>query len=138
MDYVEAVKERLRFDEVDEQTPEKISGHEEAEGPALPVRARIEAIECEGEQEKEDELLELCGMARDAVAKIYSPRECGGRAAGIIGQAREEAANAADSDAEAKRDGEEIAGARADVREALGERRASRRGDRRRSFFRRR
>ena len=52
---------------------------------------------------------------------MAGPGECGGRAAGVVGEAGEEAADAADGDADAERDGEEVAGAGADVGEALEE-----------------
>ncbi len=82
---------------------------------------RVEAVECEGEQEKEGELVELGGMAWDAVAEVDAPWECGGCAASVVCEAGEEAADAADGDAEAEWDGEEVAGAGADVGEALDE-----------------
>src|SRR6185437_2041920 len=60
-------------------------------------------------------------MPRDAVAEVDAPGQRGRFAAGVVGEAGEEAADAADGDAEAERDGEEIAGAGADVRETFDE-----------------
>lgn len=60
-------------------------------------------------------------MAADAVAEVDAPGQRGGRAVGVVGQAGEEAPDAANGDAEAERDGEEVAGAGADSCDCLGD-----------------
>ncbi len=60
-------------------------------------------------------------MAADAVAEVDAPGERGRGAVGVVGEAGEEAAEAADRDADAERDGEEVAGAGADAGEELDE-----------------
>ena len=60
-------------------------------------------------------------MARDAVAKIMPPRQCGGRAVGEVVEAREIATDAADRDPDRKRQREARAGARGDPGTALVE-----------------
>jgi hypothetical protein len=79
------------------------------------------AVEDEGEGDKEEELVELGGVAWDAVAEVDGPGEGGGGAVGVVGEAGEEAAEAADGDADAEGDGEEVAGAGADAGEELDE-----------------
>jgi hypothetical protein len=49
-------------------------------------------------------------VARDAVAEVDGPGEIRGRAVGVVGEAGEEASDAADGDAESERDGVEVAG----------------------------
>ena len=49
-------------------------------------------------------------MAGDAVAKVDGPGEARGRAVGVVGEAGEEASDAADGDAEGERDGVEVSG----------------------------
>jgi hypothetical protein len=79
------------------------------------------AVEDEGEGDKEEELVELGGVAGDAVAEVDGPGEGGGDAVGVVGEAGDEAAEAADGDADAEGDGEEVAGAGADAGEELDE-----------------
>ena len=63
----------------------------------------VVAVKDGGENDEEDDLVELGGMAGDAVAEVDGPRERGGGAVGVVGEAGEEAADAADDDAEAER-----------------------------------
>jgi hypothetical protein len=60
--------------------------------------------------EKEEDFVELGGVARDAVAEVDGPGECRGRAVGVVGEAGEEAPDAADGDAEGEGNGVEVAG----------------------------
>src|SRR5215472_16215696 len=76
--------------------------------------------------EKEDEeaehrqgLVKLDGVTQHAVAEIDAPRKTGRRAVGEIGQAREEAAEAPDGDAERERRHELQAGRTFDAGEEL-------------------
>ena len=71
---VETVVKGLRFDEVDGESPDEVGGEEETEGGALGVRVAIIAAKGESEQGKKEDLVELGGMAGDAVAKVNSPR----------------------------------------------------------------
>jgi hypothetical protein len=84
------------------------------------VRVAIIAAKGEGEQGKKEDLVELGGMAGDAVAEINSPRKRGARAEGIVGKASEEAAEAPDGNPYAEGDGEEVSGAGVNVLKALG------------------
>jgi len=59
-------------------------------------------------------------MTGNTIAEVYSPRERGGGAEGIVGKAREEAADTADGDTEAEGNGEEVAGPGMNVFEPLG------------------
>jgi hypothetical protein len=74
----------------------------------------------QGEQGKKENFVELGGMAGDAVAEVYSPRKVGGRAEGIVSKACKEAADAANGNADAKGNGEEISGPGVNVLEAFG------------------
>jgi hypothetical protein len=49
-------------------------------------------------------------VARDAVAEVDGPGERGGRAVGVVGEAGEEASDAADGNTDGERDGVEVAG----------------------------
>lgn len=60
-------------------------------------------------------------MAGDAVSEVDSPGKVGGSAVSIVGEAGEEASDAADGDAEGERDGVEISGGLADADVMLGE-----------------
>ena len=113
--------EGLRFDEVDEETPGEVGGEEETEGGAFGMVAAVVAMEGEGQCDEEENLVELGGMAGDSVAKVDGPGEGGRGAVGVVGEAGEETADAAYGDADAKWNGEEIAGAGANVADALGE-----------------
>src|ERR1700729_731834 len=110
LDQVEAVVEGLGFDEVDEETPGEIGGEEETEGGAFGMGPRVVAVEDDGERDEKEDLVELGGMAGDAVAEVYGPGQRGGGAVGVVGEAGEEAADAAYGDADAEGDGEEVAG----------------------------
>src|SRR5208282_27947 len=54
-------------------------------------------------------------MAADAVAEVHAPGQRSGRAVGVIGEAGEETADASDGDADAQRDGVEVASALRDA-----------------------
>jgi len=60
-------------------------------------------------------------MARDAVAEVDGPWEIRGRAVGVIGEAGEEASDAANGDAEGERNGIEVAGGLAESDVAFSE-----------------
>jgi hypothetical protein len=60
-------------------------------------------------------------MAGDAVAEVYGPREIGGSAVGVVGEAGEEASDASDGDAEGEGDGVEVAGGSAESDVAFDE-----------------
>ena len=111
LNQIESPECGLGFDEVDEQPPREVGSEKDAEGCAFAVRVFVEAVEQECEHEEEGDLVELCGMAGDAVAEVDGPWECGGRSVGVVGEAGEQAADTADSDADAERNGEEVAGA---------------------------
>jgi len=68
------------------------------------------AVEERNQEEQEGDLVELGGVARDAVAEVDGPGEAGGRAVGVVGEAGEEASDAADGDAKGERDGVEVTG----------------------------
>jgi len=119
LDQVEAVEEWLRLDEVDKEAPCKIGSHEETEGAAFVMPAGVESVKCEGEEDQEQEFVKLRGVAWYAIAEVNSPRECSRGATGVVGETGEEAADAADGDADAEWHGEEVAGAGANVGEAL-------------------
>ena len=121
MDEIEAVDCRLWFEEVDGEAPEEIGGDEDAEEGAVLVRAFAQEVERDRKQQEEENLVELGGVAGDAVAEVDRPGERGGDAVGVVGEAGEEAADAADGDAEAEWDGEEIAGAGFDVEDGFDE-----------------
>lgn len=59
-------------------------------------------------------------MAADSVAEINAPGQRRGDAVGVVGEAREEAADAAEGDAERERRGEEVAGGARFAGSALG------------------
>src|SRR5580700_7427005 len=118
---VESGDEGLGFDAIDEETPGEVSGEEDAEARAFAVLLLHGASEKKSEHEKEENFVELDGVAADAVAEIDGPGERGGFAVGVVGEAGEEAADAADGDADAEGQGEEIAGAAADAGEAFDE-----------------
>ena len=59
------------------------------------------------------------GWRGDAVAEVHAPRERGGFAVGVVCEARQEAADAADGDAQAERHGEQVPRTGADSAEAL-------------------
>lgn len=120
MNEVETVVEGLRFDEVDGESPGEVGGEEETEGGTFGVRVAIIAAKGEGEQGEEEDLVELGGMAGDAVAEVNSPRKGGGRAEGIVGKASEEAAEAPYGNPYAEGDSEEVSGAGVNVLKALG------------------
>jgi hypothetical protein len=63
----------------------------------------------------------LGGVAGDSVAEVDGPGECRGGAVGVVGEAGEEASDAADGDAEGEGDGVEVAGGGAESDVALGE-----------------
>src|SRR4051794_4992754 len=77
LNHVQAVDEGLGFDEVDEQAPGEIAGHEGTENNAVRVWPAVPAIECDGEEEEEEEFVELRGVARDAVAEVDAPGQRG-------------------------------------------------------------
>jgi hypothetical protein len=79
---IEAVVEGLRFDAVDGQSPGEVGGEEETKGGAFGMRAAIITAKGEGEQREEEDLVDLGGMAGNAVAEVYSPRKGSGRAEG--------------------------------------------------------
>lgn len=120
MNEVEAVVEGLRFDEVDGESPGEVGGEEETEGGSFGVRAAIIVAKGEGEQSKEEDLVELGGMAGDAIAEVNAPRNGGGGAEGIVGKASEEAADAPDGNPDAEGDDEEVSGSGMNVLKALG------------------
>jgi hypothetical protein len=60
-------------------------------------------------------------MAGDAVAEVDGPGEIRRRAVGVVGEAGEEASDAADGDAEGEGDGVEVAGRVAQSDVAFGE-----------------
>lgn len=74
----------LRLDEVDCESPHEIGRKEKTEGSAFRMRVAVISAEGEGEQGKEENFLELCGMTGDTVAKIHCPRKVGGRTEGIV------------------------------------------------------
>ena len=59
---------------------------------------------------RNDDLVQLRRMTRDAVAEIDAPRQTGGNAVRAIGQAGQEAADPSDRDPEHERQREQIAG----------------------------
>lgn len=119
---VEAIVEGLGLDEVDDQSPSEVCREEKTEGGAFGVRAKaMIAAKGEGEHGKEENLVELGGMAGDAVTEVHSPRERGGRSEGIVSKTSEEAADAAYGYADAKGDGEEISGAGVNLLEVFGD-----------------
>lgn len=121
LDQIEAEDEGLGFDEVDDETPEEVGGEKETEGRALGMSALVVAVEEESKRDEEDHFVELGGVAGDAVAEVDAPGERGGCAEGVVGEAGEEAADAADGDADAERDGEKVSGAGVDSANALGD-----------------
>jgi hypothetical protein len=60
-------------------------------------------------------------VAGDGVAEVDGPGEVGGRAVGVVGEAGEEASDAADGDPEGEGDGVEVAGGVAQSDVAFGE-----------------
>ena len=60
-------------------------------------------------------------MAGDAVAEVDGPGESGGSSVGVVGEAGEEASDAADGDAERERNGVEVASGTAESDVALEE-----------------
>jgi len=79
------------------------------------------AVEERNQEEQEGDLVELGGVARDAVAEVDGPGEAGGRAVGVVGEAGEKASDATDGDAEGERDGVEVAGGMAQSNVAFDE-----------------
>lgn len=111
---------RLRLDEVDGESPRQVSGEEETKGGSFGVGTALIAVKGESEQGKKKNLVELGGMAGDAVAEVHSPRKGCGYAEGIIGESSEEAADATHGNADAERDGEEVSGAGVNALHAFG------------------
>ncbi len=60
-------------------------------------------------------------MARDAISEVDGPGKIRGRAVGVVGEASEEATNAADGDPNCEREGVEVAGGLAETDIALGQ-----------------
>jgi len=69
-----------------------------------------DAGEDRDEKQEENNFVELGGMARDAIAEVDGPGEIRGSAVGVVGEAGEEAADAADGDSECEGDGVEVSG----------------------------
>ncbi len=111
----------MRLDEVDGESPEQVCADEDAEECAFAVGSFRQGMEGEGECGEEEDFIKLRGVAGDSVAEVDGPGERGGGAVGVVGEARGEAADAADGDADAERDGIEIAGAGVDAEEELGD-----------------
>ena len=111
----------LGFDEVDEQAPGEICGHEDAKSCTFAMPAFVEAIQEKREQKEEDDLIELRWMAANAIAKVDAPGQCGCCSVSIVGQPSEEAADAAYSDTDAEWNGEEFARAGADAADSFDE-----------------
>src|ERR1700733_2132310 len=82
--------------EFPEESLERIPAHEQIESVAQhEFRAGLQRVQIEGEKRKHRRrLIELDGMAWDAVAEIDAPRQCGWRAIGVIGKAREKTSEA--------------------------------------------
>jgi len=86
--------------EIDREPPGEIGDHEGSKNVALAVRAFQEAQEKEQQREREDRFIQLRGVAADSVAEIDAPWQRGGDAVSVVGEAREEATDTADGDAE--------------------------------------
>jgi len=117
LDEVQATNQRLRFEEVDQQTPRKVARQKDAEARAFsPLRREAQEG---GEQEQKEDFVELGGMAADAVAEVDSPRQMRGLAVGVICQPCKEAADAANRDTDAERQRKQVAGPSLNSAEAL-------------------
>jgi hypothetical protein len=135
------------FDEIAEQAEGHVGNHEEFEGVAREEAARdglvvgvgvlrlrrdfaalrpgfaqddntsLNDIENRDESEKERDFVQLRWVARDVVAEVDGPGERGRNAVGVVGEAGEEASDAADGDAESEGDGVKVPGgvAKSDV-----------------------
>src|ERR1043165_4588539 len=96
---------RIGFPELPDEALNGVEQDEQVEGAAAgPLRPPGESGEVEAEEgEHRQALVELDRVAADAVAEIDAPGERGGRAVGLVRQAGEKAADAADRDAERER-----------------------------------
>ncbi len=121
LDHAEAVEGGFGFEEVDGETPGQVRSEEGAEKDSLRVRAFTPEPEDQRECGKEDDLVELSGVAWNAVAEVDGPGEGCWFAVCVVGEAGQEAADAADGDAEAEWQGEEVSGAGANAGEGLGD-----------------
>lgn len=125
---------RVRFEEVDEQAEGHVGDHEEFENvagvscesrvPSCELRAGNafeRGVEKRNPREQEEDFVELRRVAADAVAEVDAPGQMCGNAIGVVGEASEEAADAADGDAGGERDRVEVAGGLAESDVALDE-----------------
>ena len=79
----------------------------------------VDCVQEQRKQREEEDFVELGGVAGDTVAEVHGPGERGGGAVGVVGEAGGEASDAADGDADTKRNGIQIAGAGVDSEEYL-------------------
>ena len=109
LDEVHAGDLRLWLEEVDEQAPKKVEGHEEPEERTFGVRALAKPMEKSSESAEEQDFVRLGGVPGNAVPEVDGPRQRGWRSAGVVGQASQETPDTADCDAEAKGKGKQVA-----------------------------
>jgi hypothetical protein len=83
------------------------------------MRASIIPAKHEGEQSKKENLIELGGMAGNAVTKVHSPRKGGRCPIRIVGKTGEKATNAAYGNANAEGDREKVSGTGSNLFEAF-------------------
>ncbi len=102
----------IGFEEIAGQAEGEVGNHEDFEKIALAMRTAGDLKNGAGEEKKKNNFVELGGMAAKAIAEVDAPWQRGGDADGVIFDAGQKAADAADSDADAERKSEEIASAR--------------------------
>src|SRR5215510_13851068 len=102
----------VRLEELPDEALQTVPADREINAVPEPERiAGPEALDQQQEHRQHGEgFVELHGMAGDAVAEIDAPGQAGRRAVGEVGEAREEAAPAADRDGGGEGRGEHDAG----------------------------
>src|SRR5438094_4421093 len=70
---VQAQQGNARLDELQPEPERDVARHEQLEEVALVPEPPPEAEEGDGEERYEDDLVKLCGVARDAVAEVDGP-----------------------------------------------------------------
>src|SRR5882757_2104286 len=81
--------------------------------------ASSQSVQCKGKREEEEDLVDLCRMAWDAIAEVDAPGECRGFAVGVVCKTAEKAADASNGDTDTEWDSEEVSRTGADTQKLL-------------------
>src|SRR5216684_5268898 len=99
----------LRLEEIHAQTKREISDHEELEQIAVAMWAPRKGKNQRRQEKRERDFIELCGMARHAVAKIHSPWKRCGDSSRVIVRAGEKTSDTANRNSHAEWESKQIA-----------------------------